>query len=269
MLIFSNIKINLGLYVTGKRPDGYHNIESVFYPVKGYFDCIEVLPSDEFRLTILGRKIPCKTEENIIYKAYSKLNGLFQLSPVEIVVVKNIPAGSGLGGGSSNGSFTLALLNKYFNLHLSQKELQSLALELGSDCPFFIQNKPIHVNGRGDLLKPVSLNLSGYHITIITPGVHVSTAKAYSLVRPSIPGISIRKIITLPVNEWNGLLENDFEKEVFKEFPQIAALKKTLYKAGALFALMSGSGSTVFALSEIPLQNLKIPVGAKAWQGIL
>ncbi|MBX3239238.1 MAG: 4-(cytidine 5'-diphospho)-2-C-methyl-D-erythritol kinase [Chitinophagaceae bacterium] len=249
MVVFPNCKINLGLNITSKRPDGFHNLETVFYPVQ-WTDALEVVKSGQAtKLGLSGIDIPGDLSENICLKAFRLLKKDFpQLPAIDIHLHKTIPAGAGLGGGSADGAFMLTLLNKKFNLQLDTLQLTDYARQLGSDCPFFIINQPCFAGGRGDLLEPLKLPLDNYSLLIIHPGIHINTAWAFAQISPAIPDISIRELIARPVEEWKELLKNDFETPVFQSYPAIKAIKQKLYQNGAVFAGMSGSGSSVYGI---------------------
>lgn len=252
MIIFSNCKINLGLHVARRRADGYHDLETVFYPLP-LEDIIEVIrteqPSVQFNTS--GIVVDAAPAQNLCMKAYELLKRSFDLPPVQLHLHKSIPAGAGLGGGSANAAFTLKLLNNKFNLGLSIQQLLDMALQLGSDCPFFIVNKPCIATGRGEILEPVDLSkLASYKIVIVNPGIHVSTAWAFSQVTPRDNGDSIRDVIQQPVDTWKDKLVNVFEGPVFNAHPEVGAIKEHLYNKGAVYAAMSGSGSTVYGLFD-------------------
>lgn len=250
MVSFPNCKINLGLNVLRKRPDGYHDIETVFYPI-GLKDALEVIQSTETSLHLSGLPVNGNTDHNLCLKAYKLLKTDFpDLPPVSIYLHKAVPMGAGLGGGSSDGAFMLTMLNKKFKLHLTQQQLIDYALQLGSDCPFFIINKPCFATGRGEALSPVAADLSAYKIILINPGIYVSTKEAFYKLILAKPGKSIQQIITQPISTWRNELINDFEINVFELFPAIKDIKNTLYAAGATYASMTGSGSTVFGIFE-------------------
>lgn len=254
MIVFPNCKINLGLQVLQKRSDGYHDIATVFYPVQ-LRDALEIVPLGAAQETVIhhyGLPINGSTADNLCLKAWHLLKKDFPgLSPVEIHLLKNIPMGAGLGGGSSDGAFMLQLLNQKYQLNLSGEQLIAYALQLGSDCPFFILNKPCYATGRGELLQPIDLDLSGFQLVIANTGIHVNTGWAFSQLGPG-PVATKRKPIaeTLrePVTEWKNQLTNDFEEPVFKAHPRIKQVKENLYSTGAVYASMSGSGSTVFGI---------------------
>ncbi|MEQ9404734.1 MAG: 4-(cytidine 5'-diphospho)-2-C-methyl-D-erythritol kinase [Cyclobacteriaceae bacterium] len=249
MITFPNAKINLGLNILKKREDGYHDIESCFYPIP-WNDSLEIIEADTFSFHSYGPEIPGNSASNLCVKAFELLKADHDIHPIEIHLLKSIPMGAGLGGGSADGAFTLKMLNEFFELNLSTKKLQEYALELGSDCPFFIENKPVLARGRGELLESIDLNLSGYYLAIHNPGIHISTQEAYSGIRPTVPQEPISKIISSDVSVWRDKLINDFEASVFKNHPEIAGLKKEMYDEGALYASMTGSGSTVFGIFE-------------------
>jgi 4-diphosphocytidyl-2-C-methyl-D-erythritol kinase len=248
MITFPNAKINLGLNVVAKRDDGYHNIETIFYPVSGLTDILEIVESDEFSFHPTGIPVDSAPENNLCVKAYRILEREYQLPPVSIYLHKIIPLGAGLGGGSSDASFTLTTLNKIFGLNISSGQLKNYASDLGSDCAFFIDNIPSKALGRGELLEPVEVNLSGLHLLLEKPDIHVSTKEAYSSIVPQIPDLSVSDIIKLPIDKWKDLLQNDFEKSIFPIHPAIARIKEKMYDRGAIYSSMSGSGATVFGL---------------------
>jgi len=248
MVVFPNAKINLGLNILNKREDGYHNLETIFLPIP-VKDVLEIIPSVRFEFTSSGNIIDVKPEENICTEAYQILKkGYPELPPVKIHLHKATPLGAGLGGGSADGSFTLNLLSKIFGLKLSTNQLINYALQLGSDCPFFIHNAPCLASGRGEILEKINLDLSGYKIVVINPGIHISTSWAFTQLTPSNPAKSIRDIIHQPINTWKNELKNDFEEPVFKQHPEISSIKEELYNKGAIYASMSGSGSSVYGI---------------------
>lgn len=255
MIVFPNCKINLGLSIIGKRSDGYHNLETVFYPLP-FYDVLEVIhhphQNGDCALITSGIEIEGSPETNLCVKAYRLLKYDFpQLPSVKIHLHKTIPAGAGLGGGSADGAFMLMLLNDKFKLHLTEEKLLQYALMLGSDCPFFIINKPVFATQRGEVMQPVLLNLSGYHLMLINPCIHVNTGWAFSQVNYSFQN-NISNIIEQPMENWQGQLENAFEKPVFEKYPEVKTIKELLLKNGALFASMSGSGSSVYGIFSNP-----------------
>lgn len=247
MVAFPPSKINLGLSIVRKRVDGYHDIETCFYPLP-FTDVLEIIPAKATQFASTGINIPGTADENICLKAYLLLNQDFDLPPVSIHLHKIIPTGAGLGGGSSDAAHTLRLLNKVFGLGLDQQALMSYAARLGSDCSFFVQDNPMMGFGRGEILKETEVDLTGKFLVLLNPGLHVSTAEAYGGVIPGTPVFPIESTVRKPVDQWKVLLQNDFEKSVFERFPLIATLKDELYKSGALYASMSGSGSSVFGI---------------------
>lgn len=252
MIVFSNCKINLGLRIVRKRADGYHDLETVFYPLELH-DIVEALHGQQegIDFTTSGISIDGAPEQNLCMKAYALLKRSYELPPVQLHLHKTIPAGAGLGGGSANAAFTLKLLNAKFNLQLSTERLLDLALQLGSDCPFFIINKPCIATGRGEIMDTIDLShLKRYHIALINPGIHVSTAWAFGKISPGTQTTSVRDAILEPVNAWKDRLLNDFEAVVFAEHPEVKAIRDSLYDKGAVYAAMTGSGSTVFGLFE-------------------
>jgi 4-diphosphocytidyl-2-C-methyl-D-erythritol kinase len=241
VILFSNAKINIGLFVTSKRDDGFHNIESIFYPVP-FYDILELLPWDNDVFETSGLTIP--EGPNLVQDAYQLLKKDFDIPSTYLHLHKRIPLGSGLGGGSSNAAFTLMGLNALHNLDLSKEQLQDYAAQLGSDCPFFIDNLPAKVKGRGEIIEPIELDLSAYWIKIVHDGIHVSTPMAYRFITPNER--------SLPDNfEGNqNVFKNDFEEVVFKMHPNIAKIKQEIENEGANYSSMSGSGSAVFGLFE-------------------
>lgn len=253
MISFPPCKINLGLNVVSKRSDGYHNIETCFYPVP-WTDVLEIIIADSFSFTASGSSIPGDANTNLCIKAYDLLKREFNLAPVSIHLHKVIPTGAGLGGGSSDGAHTLRILNQLFKLDLSNEKLKAYALQLGSDCPFFIDDQPMLGTGRGEVLTNLSVNLAGKFLVLVKPDVHVSTADAYSGVKPMASSQSVKGILEQKtIVEWKDLLKNDFEESVFNKYPLIKGIKEKLYQHGAVYASMSGSGSTVFGIFEKPV----------------
>jgi len=249
MLTFANAKINLGLNLTEKRADGYHNLETIFYPIK-LNDVVEIIDADETNCVIKGIDIPGDAENNICLKAFKTLQKDFDLPHQQIILLKNIPVGAGLGGGSADAAFLIKLVNDKFTLGLSIEKMQDYARVLGADCAFFIENKPTFAFGKGDEFEDLKIDLSNYFMVLVKPEIHVSTAEAYSKVRVKQPTTSLKELINLPLSEWKGNIVNDFEISVFERYPEIDEIKTKLYAAGATFALMSGSGSSIFAIFE-------------------
>ncbi len=248
MIVYPNAKINLGLNVLHKREDGYHDISSVFYPVKECVDILEIIKSERFQFTKSGIEIP--DGENICEKAWKLLDTDFGIGNVKIHLHKQIPIGAGLGGGSADASFTLKYLNELFDLNLNNKDLEKYAFRLGADCPFFIDNTPKLVEGIGEKMTSIDLDLSNYEIRLVNPDIHISTKEAYSGIVPKTPVLSVEKIIELPIIEWKGKLKNDFEESIFEKHLQLEGIKDELYKQGSIYSSMSGSGSIVFGVFE-------------------
>jgi len=255
VVLFPNCKINLGLNIVSKRADTYHNIETAFYPLN-WCDAVEIIPAFDnnvlspfVHFTQSGLSIPVKEADNICLKAYHLLKKDFPAIPaINMHLHKTIPAGAGLGGGSSNGAFTLLLINKKFNLNLSAGQLTAYALKLGSDCPFFIFNAPCYATGRGEEMEPLALDLSTYSFLIVYPAIHINTAWAFSQTTAAHPQKRIKTIVQQPVETWKEELVNDFELPVFSQYPEIENVKKNLYANGALYASLSGSGSSVYGI---------------------
>lgn len=244
MIQFPHAKINLGLHVTGRRSDGYHELETVFYPL-GVHDALELVPAETTRMQVSGMPVE---GENLCLKAYHLLKQDFDLPSVDIYLHKCIPMGAGLGGGSSDAAFFLRMLNTSAGLELSDTVLDDYARDLGADCPFFLKSKPMLARGIGDDLSPIALDLSAYHIQLIYPGFPISTAEAYKEVQVRTPVQSLDAVLARPIQQWRDTLVNDFETGVFLAFPQLKEIKKRLYAKGALYAAMSGSGSSVFGI---------------------
>ncbi|MDX2196013.1 MAG: 4-(cytidine 5'-diphospho)-2-C-methyl-D-erythritol kinase [Cytophagales bacterium] len=249
MIGFPGIKINLGLHVIQKRADGYHNIETCFYPVP-YGDIIEITEASHYKMHISGIPIPGNAESNICSKAFNIINQYHDIPAVNIHLHKIVPMGAGLGGGSADGAWVLKMLNEIFHLSITADTLHEYAAKLGSDCAFFLENMPKIGSQKGDVLESVAINLQNYHIYIICPDIHVSTPMAYAGITPAKPKNSISKILTTDIKSWKDTLINDFETSVFLLHPRIAAIKQKLYELGAVYASMSGSGSAVYGIFE-------------------
>ena len=247
MICYPTPKINIGLNVLRKRADGYHDLDTLFYPVDTFRDELEIVKSDRFAIEIEGAD--WDPQSDLTAKAWRLLAGECGIGPVSIRVRKGIPVGAGLGGGSSDCAFALRMLNELFELGLSFGRLEELAGRLGADCAFFIRNIPQWGSGKGEILTPADIDLSEYDIRIAIPeGVHVSTAEAYGGITPALPAVPLRQALSLPVNQWRGKVVNDFEASVFPKHPEIAALKERFYADGAVYASMTGSGSAVFGI---------------------
>ncbi|MFN0254429.1 4-(cytidine 5'-diphospho)-2-C-methyl-D-erythritol kinase [Pedobacter ureilyticus] len=253
MLTFANAKINLGLFLTEKRADGYHNLQTVFYPIK-INDVVELVDAEETSMLIKGIDIPGDATDNICFKAFQALQKDFNVPNQQIVLLKNIPVGAGLGGGSSDAAFLVKLVNQKFKLGLTYEQMEGYVRPLGADCAFFIKNKPTYAFAKGDEFEELSVDLSDYYLVLVKPPVHVSTALAYSNVNVKQPSSSLKDLIHLPLQDWQAHIFNGFEPSVFAKYPQIDEIKTKLYQAGAKFALMSGSGSSVFAIFEKEVQ---------------
>lgn len=252
MIVYPNCKINLGLYVTSKRPDGYHNIETIFLPVLGLHDELEITPLDEGCSNTFIQKgitVDCAANDNLIMKVVRMYQERYQIGPVQINFTKNIPFGAGLGGGSSDAAHTAIALNKIFNLGLSLETLKNDVKTLGADCPFFIENRPCFAEGIGDILTPVSIDLSNYKLALIKPNINVSTKTAYAGITPKTANFNLRNLEGKELNKFLlKAISNDFETTVFAVHPELQIIKKKLYSLGADYAAMSGSGSTLFGL---------------------
>jgi 4-diphosphocytidyl-2-C-methyl-D-erythritol kinase len=265
MVSFPNCKINIGLNIIGKRADGYHDLETIFYPIQ-IKDVIEIIEADyknDISFTSTGNIIDVKDDNNLCVKAYHLLKKDFpQLPSVKMHLHKNIPMGAGLGGGSADASAVLLLLNKKFNLHISQEKLIAYALQLGSDCPFFIINKPCFAAGRGEILEEIILDLSSYKIVVVNPSIHVNTGEAFSSLNQSnfSPIGELQQQIKQDITTWRNVIKNDFEKSVLEKYPEIGKIKNMLYENGAIYSAMSGSGSTVFGIFEKEIStDIKFP----------
>ena len=249
MITFPNAKINLGLNIVERRPDGYHNIETVFYPIP-LTDVLEIVPARDGETTLrcYGNPVDCPVEKNLVMKACRLMQERYDIQPVEIHLYKHIPDGAGLGGGSSDAAHTLVMLNKMFELGISDADLAAMAATLGADCAFFVYNRPMMATGIGDVLSPLDVDLKGKTLLLVKPPVGVDTRTAYSRVTPHVPLADLSNTIALPVIAWDALLTNDFEPSVFAALPQLWLIKAQLMDAGAQYAAMSGSGSTVFGI---------------------
>jgi 4-diphosphocytidyl-2-C-methyl-D-erythritol kinase len=260
MLTYPNAKINIGLNIVERRPDGYHNIETVFYPI-GLNDMLEVEPSDtctDYSFSSSGIVLGGDPEDNLIVRAYRLLRSEYQFQAIDISLIKQIPFGAGLGGGSSDAAFMLKALNELFELKITTRKLEKFAAMLGADCPVFIKNKPVFATGIGNVFTPIKLSLKGKSLLLIKPDIQVSTPEAYSLVVPEIPLVSLAELIQQPLSDWKNTIRNDFEKSVFTKHPEIERIKKDLYELGAVYASMSGSGSSVYGIfDKKPSQTTK------------
>lgn len=248
MILFPPAKINLGLNVLYKRDDGYHEIESCMIAIP-FYDVLEIIPAEVFSFQQTGKTVACDQEDNLCVKAYRLLASNYSLpNNVAIHLRKEIPMGAGLGGGSADASYVVRGLVALFNLGISEDDQRELVAQLGSDCPFFISEKPQIATGRGEILQPINVNLSAYFLKIINPGIHIGTKEAYDGIQFSDNSISISAILAQPIEHWKAQLKNDFERTVFKNHPTLAQIKASLYEEGAIYAAMSGSGSTLFGI---------------------
>ena len=251
MITFPNAKINLGLNITEKRPDGYHNLETIFYPIP-LEDALEACPRKEgpgcYSLSQSGLSIEGDAENNLVVKAYKLLDETYHLPPVDIYLHKHIPSGAGLGGGSADAAFMLKLLNRMYRLNLTDDQLETYAARLGADCAFFVRNQPTYAEGIGNIFSPVELSLTGWQLLLVKPDILVSTRDAFARIRPRHPERNLRDLISQPVESWKDYMINDFEESVFPQFPAIGDIKTELYRLGAVYASMSGSGSSAYGL---------------------
>ncbi len=267
MLLFPNAKINLGLHITEKRTDGFHNLQTCFYPVN-WLDALELIEVAALQFTSSGIEIPGAMEDNLCAKVYYAVKERYNIPPVHMHLHKNIPIGAGLGGGSADAAFTLKALNRKFGLELSDDEMEDLVKPLGSDCAFFIKNKPVFAYGKGDEFESIDLSLKGYYIALVYPAILIATKEAYSGVVPQKPAVPLKLVLQQDMSKWKDLLINDFEKTVFKNHSDLSAIKQQLYNAGAIYASMSGSGSCMYGIFAEPTE-LKFPKQYRTWQGEL
>ena len=262
MIVYPNAKINIGLNVVEKRPDGYHNLETVFYPI-GLQDILEIKVLDEgnvpecgYKLKITGTILDGSPEDNLVVRAFKMLKHDFNLPPVSIGLYKHIPTGAGLGGGSSDAAFTIKTLNKRFDLRLTDEQMEDYCTRLGADCPFFIKDTPVFATGIGNEFHPVSFSLKGKHLVLVKPDIFVSTKDAYAKVNVRRLDTPLPELLAQPLETWKDTVINDFERSVFSKYPEIAAIKDSMYDIGAVYASMSGSGSSVFGIFDEPVENI-------------
>ena len=262
MIVYPNAKINIGLNVVEKRPDGYHNLETVFYSI-GLQDILEIKVLDEgnvpecgYKLKITGTILDGSPEDNLVVRAFKMLKHDFNLPPVSIGLYKHIPTGAGLGGGSSDAAFTIKTLNKRFDLRLTDEQMEDYCTRLGADCPFFIKDTPVFATGIGNEFHPVSFSLKGKHLVLVKPDIFVSTKDAYAKVNVRRPDTPLPELLAQPLETWKDTVINDFERSVFSKYPEIAAIKDSMYDIGAVYASMSGSGSSVFGIFDEPVENI-------------
>lgn len=268
MITFPNAKINLGLRITEKRPDGFHTLQSCFYPV-GWSDVLEVIPSDRFDFSSSGLPVPGAADTNLCVRAYDLLKTDFDLPPVQLHLHKIVPIGAGLGGGSADAAFALKLLNDRFKLGLAVASLENYARRLGSDCAFFVQNRPVYCVEKGDVFEDITVDLRGYHLLLVYPNLAISTAEAYAAIRPHAPETPLRDDLRAPIGTWRATIRNDFEDSLFSNYPVLARIKQRLYRTGAVYASMSGSGSTVYGIFNAPVIVPNQFRDYSVWQGIL
>lgn len=244
MILYPNAKINIGLNVLWKRDDEYHELSSVFYPIYELYDVLEIIADDNFSFSCSG--IDIQDETNICIRAFELLKKNFGIGNVRIHLHKRIPIGAGLGGGSADAAFVLKGVNELFSLNINNTDLEKYALELGADCPFFIENTPKYVSGIGDKMQNISLDFTNYKIHFIFPELHISTEKAYSNISPNIPSDHLLDLIKEPIDNWKGKIKNDFETPIFLKYPELEKLKENFYIDGAVYASMTGSGSVLY-----------------------
>jgi 4-diphosphocytidyl-2-C-methyl-D-erythritol kinase len=275
VLTFPNAKLNLGLYVTARRPDGYHDLETVFLPLP-WTDVLEVLPAPKGQaatdLTLSGRPIPGAVATNLCLKAYELLKADFpDLPAAQMQLHKVVPIGAGLGGGSADAAFALRAIGEVFGLGLAAAQLENYARRLGADCAFFIENTPRLARGKGDIFEPIALSVSGTACVVVYPGLHISTPQAFAGIVPQAPAYPLREALAQPMRTWRTTVSNDFEKSLAPTHPVLADIKQQLYAAGATYASLSGSGSAVYGLfegvSEAP--TLPWPAEYLVWRGVL
>lgn len=267
MLTFPTCKINLGLHVVHKRQDGYHDIETVFYPVN-WCDALEILEAknaaEPFTWSQSGIPIAGKREDNLIYKAWKLISEQKKMPPIAVHLHKNIPMGAGLGGGSADAAYFITALNTRFNLQMDDRMKAEIASQLGSDCAFFINNTPVFAEEKGDKFSPVEVDLSGYYILLVYPGLHSNTREAYEGLIPHLPVLDLRQVLRQPISTWKQQLINDFETSILKKYPDIKLLKENLYATGAVYASLSGSGSSVFGIFQ-DLPEISLPASYSSY----
>lgn len=269
MICFPNAKINLGLYIIEKRPDGYHEIETVLYPIP-LKDALEIRESTQISFQNLGIAIDnIAPEQTSVMKAYTLLQQDFSLPPIDCILYKNIPFGAGLGGGSADAAFMLKLLNEYFSLKISTEKLENYAAKLGSDDPFFVKNTPQLATGRGEILQESHVSLKAYYLVLLKPDIHISTAIAYQNISPQAANFDLKTLSQYPISQWRGKVLNHFEQGLFTHFPLLQQLKNELYESGALYASLSGSGSALYGLFPKPVKLSAILQENLLWQGVL
>jgi len=268
LVTFPACKINIGLRITEKRSDGFHNLQSCFYPV-GWSDILEIIPAEQFRFTDSGLAIPGSLSQNLCVKAYNLLKADFDLPPVQMHLHKIVPIGAGLGGGSADAAITLTLLNDLFNVQLSTAQLEDYARLLGSDCAFFIQNRPLYCTEKGDVFSEIAVNLSGYHVLLVYPNLAISTAEAYAGIKPRKTDVPLSDQLLESIDEWHKTIHNDFEDSLFPKYPLLRQIKEQLYEIGAVYASMSGSGSTIYGIFNAPIGIPNQFSAYRVWEGRL
>ncbi|WP_375447105.1 4-(cytidine 5'-diphospho)-2-C-methyl-D-erythritol kinase [uncultured Fibrella sp.] len=275
MIAFPACKINIGLQLTERRPDGFHNLLSAFYPV-GWSDALEIIPAATFGFSTSGIPIPGQSNasgnepmNNLCVRAYDLLRTNHNLPPVQMHLHKVVPIGAGLGGGSADAAATINLLNTQFELNLPVDRREAYARQLGSDCAFFIQNRPQYCVEKGDVFEEIDLDLTGYHIVLVYPTLAISTAEAYAGVTPRRPVVPLRTLLEAPIETWRGRVHNEFEDSLFPTYPVLADIKQQLYDLGALYASMSGSGSTVYGIFSAPPERSDLFSRYTVWEGKL
>lgn len=258
----------MGLRIIEKRKDGFHNIETLMYPLP-FCDVLEFKSSDTFRLNLHGIPFQGKNETNILSVTWQFLRERYAAPPIDVHLLKAIPAGSGLGGGSSDAAFLIKTVNDYFSLGIDKDEMKLLAARIGSDCPFFIESKPSIISGRGEILESISFTLSGKFLVLVIPEINISTKKAYALINTTFPKKPLKEIVSQPIASWKGELVNDFEEPIFEIHPQLKQIKKGLYQNGATYASMTGSGSAVYGIFEKEIPTDFLPNNATTWSAYL
>lgn len=270
MICFPNAKINIGLNIVSKRLDGYHNLETIFYPIQ-IKDALEIIVREEQEKDSFfeaGLEVDATPENNLVMKALRLMRSHYDFPPVEVHLLKKIPFGAGIGGGSADAAFMLKLLNKTFSLDVSDKELVELAVQLGADCPFFIYNRPMFATGIGEVLEEIDSSLKGYSLVLVKPDIHIPTKDAFANIKPAQPHVSLKELIKLPIEEWKGRILNDFEASVFPKYPLISEIKDSLYQQGAIYVSMTGSGSSVFGIFKNRIRDLEnLYPDCFVWQG--
>lgn len=272
MIVFPNAKINLGLHITGQRPDGYHTLETFFYPIP-LEDILEIVPNAESsaqdELIVYGQMPDCSSEDNLVMRAVKAMRNHVEIPPLKIALYKKIPSGAGFGGGSSDAASTLLLLKDMFAPEMDERTLLDIALSLGADCPFFIKNVPCLAKGIGEELTPMEeVSLAGYHLVVVKPPIHISTAEAYKGVKQiGVNQESLAKLLHKPTSQWAGVVKNAFEETIFPQYPELKELKDTLYNQGAGYVSMSGSGSALYGIfREKPVLSQLLFKDCFVWQ---